>query len=100
MVDTLNSRLNDANSMIDDLKLQNQKLKAKFNGTDVLKDKMRERESEVDVLKEMIRGLQLQVKSKDTDIQRLNIKVKRLEKTTDPKINRNEANGSRTDVYS
>jgi uncharacterized protein (DUF3084 family) len=52
-----------------------------------MKDKLRERESEIDVLKEMIRGTKLQLKSKDTDIQRLQIKIKRLEKTNDIREN-------------
>ena len=37
-------------------------------------------ESEIEVLKEMVRGSQMQIKSKETDIQRLQIKIKRLEK--------------------
>jgi len=37
-------------------------------------------EAEIEVLKEMVRGSQIQIKSKETDIQRLNIKIKRLEK--------------------
>lgn len=45
--------------------------------------KLKERQSEVEVLKEMIRSSKLQLKSKDTDIQRLNIKIKRLEKTNE-----------------
>lgn len=38
---------------------------------------------EVEVLKEMVRGSQTQIKSKDVDIQRLQIKIKRLEKEID-----------------
>ena len=33
--------------------------------------------------KEMVRSSKVQLKSKDTDIQRLNIKIKRLEKTNE-----------------
>ena len=44
-------------------------------------------EAEIQVLKEMIRSVKLQVKSKDTDIQRLNIKIKRLEKTAEIREN-------------
>jgi hypothetical protein len=41
------------------------------------------------------------MKSKDTDIQRLNIKVRRLEKTIDMNgTNRNDENGSRIDIHS
>ena len=32
------------------------------------------------MLKEMVKSVNMQLKSKDTDIQRLNIKIKRLEK--------------------
>lgn len=35
----------------------------------------------------MIRSTKLQLKSKDTDIQRLNIKIKRLEKTNEIREN-------------
>jgi hypothetical protein len=48
-----------------------------------LQDKLKARDSEVEVLKEMVRGTKLQLKSKDTDIQRLTIKIKRLEKTNE-----------------
>ena len=44
-------------------------------------------EAEIQVLKEMIKSVKLQVKSKDTDIQRLNIKIKRLEKTAEIREN-------------
>jgi predicted RNase H-like nuclease (RuvC/YqgF family) len=37
-------------------------------------------EKEVLLLKDMVRGAQTQIKSKDIDIQRLGIKIKRLEK--------------------
>lgn len=37
----------------------------------------------MDMLKEMVRSSKVQLKSKDTDIQRLNIKIKRLEKTNE-----------------
>ena len=40
-------------------------------------------ESEIQILKEMNKAIQIQVKTKDTDIQRLNIKIKRLEKTAE-----------------
>lgn len=39
------------------------------------------------VLKEMIKSVKLQLKSKDTDIQRLNIKIKRLDKTAEIREN-------------
>ena len=39
--------------------------------------------SEMNLLKEMVRASKVQVKGRDTDIQRLNIKIKRLEKTND-----------------
>jgi len=39
-----------------------------------------DRDAEIEVLKEMVKGVQLQLKSKDTDAQRLHIKIKRLEK--------------------
>lgn len=48
-----------------------------------LQDQLREKSSEIEVLKEMVRGTKLQLKSKDTDIQRLNIKIRRLEKTNE-----------------
>ena len=35
----------------------------------------------------MIKSVKLQLKSKDTDIQRLNIKIKRLEKTAEIREN-------------
>ena len=44
-------------------------------------------EAEIQVLKEMIKSVKLQLKSKDTDIQRLNIKIKRLEKTAEIREN-------------
>ena len=37
----------------------------------------------MDVLKEMLRSSRVQLKSKETDIQRLNIKIKRLERTNE-----------------
>ena len=40
-------------------------------------------ETEISVLKEMNRAIQVQVKTKDTDNQRLTIKIKRLEKTAE-----------------
>ena len=40
-------------------------------------------ETEIQVLKEMNRAIQVQIKTKDTDNQRLNIKIKRLEKTAE-----------------
>ena len=45
--------------------------------------KQRDRDAEIEVLKEMIKGVKVQLKSKDTDIQRLLIKIKRLEKTNE-----------------
>ena len=44
-------------------------------------------EAEIQVLKEMIKSVKMQVRSKDTDIQRLNIKIKRLEKTAEIREN-------------
>lgn len=44
-------------------------------------------EAEIQVLKEMIKSVKLQLKSKDTDIQRLNIKIKRLDKTAEIREN-------------
>ena len=44
-------------------------------------------EAEIQVLKEMIKSVKMQLKSKDTDIQRLNIKIKRLEKTAEIREN-------------
>ena len=38
---------------------------------------------ELEILKEMMRSSKVQLKSKDTDIQRLNIKIRRLEKTNE-----------------
>ena len=58
------------------------KKKTQNEGKD-LQDKLKARDSEVEVLKEMVRGTKLQLKSKDTDIQRLTIKIKRLEKTNE-----------------
>jgi len=45
--------------------------------------RLREQDGEIEVLKEMVKGSKMQIKSKDTDIQRLNIKIKRLEKTSE-----------------
>ena len=56
--------------------------------------KQRDKDAEIEVLKEMIKGIKVQVKcnfsyapnifiAKDTDIQRLMIKIKRLEKTNE-----------------
>ena len=42
--------------------------------------RLKEQDGEIEVLKEMVKGSKMQLKSKDTDIQRLNIKIKRLEK--------------------
>ena len=44
---------------------------------------MQDAESEIQVLKEMNKAIQIQIKTKDTDNQRLNIKIKRLEKTAE-----------------
>ena len=44
-------------------------------------------EAEIQVLKEMIKSVKMQVRSKDTDIQRLNIKIKRLDKTAEIREN-------------
>lgn len=44
-------------------------------------------EAEIQVLKEMVKSVKLQLKSKDTDIQRLTIKIKRLEKTAEIREN-------------
>lgn len=61
-----------------------QKMKKKSAGdAKDQKDKMKEKESEIDVLKEMLRSSKVQLKSKETDIQRLNIKIKRLERTNE-----------------
>jgi len=49
--------------------------------------KYKDRDAEIEVLKEMIKGIKVQLKSKDTDIQRLNIKIKRLEKTNEIRDN-------------
>lgn len=38
---------------------------------------------ELEIIKEMMRSSKVQLKSKDTDIQRLNIKIRRLEKTNE-----------------
>jgi chromosome segregation ATPase len=62
--------------------LRTAKKKTQTDGKDLL-DKLKARDSEVEVLKEMVRGTKLQLKSKDTDIQRLTIKIKRLEKTNE-----------------
>ena len=35
------------------------------------------------MLKEMVKSVKMQLKSKETDIQRLNIKIKRLEKNNE-----------------
>lgn len=82
------SALIEANTQLKELQDQLSKTKKKNSGdSGNMKDKLRERESEIDVLKEMIRGTKLQLKSKDTDIQRLQIKIKRLEKTNDIREN-------------
>ena len=39
------------------------------------------------MLKEMVKSVKMQLKSKDTDIQRLTIKIKRLEKTAEIREN-------------
>ena len=44
-------------------------------------------EAEIQVLKEMVKSVKMQLKSKDTDIQRLTIKIKRLEKTAEIREN-------------
>ena len=44
-------------------------------------------ESEIQVLKEMVKAGKIQLKTKDTDLQRLNIKIKRLEKTAEIREN-------------
>jgi len=62
--------------------LRSAKKKTQNEGKD-LQDKLKARDSEVELLKEMVRGSKLQLKSKDTDIQRLTIKIKRLEKTNE-----------------
>ena len=49
--------------------------------------KAQEMESEIQVLKEMVKAGKIQVKTKDTDLQRLNIKIKRLEKTAEIREN-------------
>lgn len=73
---------------VDDLETYIKKMEKKFKGEDKeLRDKMKANQGEVDVLKEMIRSTKLQLKSKDTDIQRLNIKIKRLEKTNEIREN-------------
>jgi archaellum component FlaC len=45
--------------------------------------RLKEQEGEIEVLKEMVKGSKMQLKSKDTDIQRLNIKIKRLDKNVE-----------------
>ena len=73
---------------VDELTGQLQKSKAKSQGDQKdLAQKLKERDSEIEVLKEMLRSSRLQLKSKDTDIQRLNIKIKRLEKTNEIREN-------------
>lgn len=41
----------------------------------------KDQEQEILVLKEMVKSVNMQLKSKDIDIQRLNIKIKRLQQT-------------------
>lgn len=73
---------------IDELNASVQSNKKKSKGdTNDLISKLRERDSEIDILKEMIRSSKVQIKSKETDIQRLNIKIKRLEKTNEIREN-------------
>ena len=72
------------------IKLEDIQIKAKKRKNGEQKemlDKIRSQDQELEVLKEMIRGTKLQLKSKDTDIQRLNIKIKRLEKTNEIREN-------------
>lgn len=72
----------------DELDQQMQKLKKKQSGdAKDWKDRLKEKESEMEVLKEMLRSSKVQLKSKETDIQRLNIKIKRLEKTNEIREN-------------
>jgi len=52
-----------------------------LNNTEDLHKKVGGLNSELTLLKEMLRSAKVQIKGKDTDIQRLNIKIKRLEKT-------------------
>lgn len=84
--------------MISDLQLTNQKHLQKIEDFSNLLQKTKKRnqqemedytkkhkqlQAEVDMAKEMVRSSKVQLKSKDTDIQRLNIKIKRLEKTNE-----------------
>ena len=45
--------------------------------------RLEDKQAEIGVLKEMLKGVKLQLKSKDTDIQRLMLKLKRLETTNE-----------------
>ena len=73
---------------IDELNANLKNFKKKQNGEQKdLAEQIKSRDSEMEVLKEMIRSTKLQLKSKDTDIQRLNIKIKRLEKTNEIRKN-------------
>lgn len=60
--------------------------------------KIKDKDAEIEILKEMIKGIKVQLKckkslinilsiAKDTDIQRLQMKVKRLEKANDIRDN-------------
>ena len=73
---------------LEEMRGQQQKLKKQHNKEvqDKLAEaykKVQEMESEIQVLKEMVKAGKIQLKTKDTDLQRLNIKIKRLEKTAE-----------------
>ena len=71
-----------------ELNQQVQQLKKKQTGdAKEWKDRLKAKDSEMEVLKEMLRSSKVQLKSKETDIQRLNIKIKRLEKTNEIREN-------------
>ena len=52
-----------------------------------MKRALKNKEQECEVTKEMIRSNKLQMKSKDVELQRLKIKIKRLEKTNEIREN-------------
>ena len=77
---------------LEEVKTQQQKMKkqqAKEVQEKLLEAQKRvsEMESEIQVLKEMVKAGKIQLKTKDTDLQRLNIKIKRLEKTAEIREN-------------
>lgn len=73
---------------MEDLKgIINNRKKQEQSDIKAWEDKLTDKDAEMQVLKEMLKGVKLQVKSKDTDIQRLQMKIKRLEKALDIKDN-------------